>query len=97
MPEGSIETLYTLKPRNWGEPERTYPLSVSGIAGAPIAGPSKPPLRPGDAAALPVAVQVPREALPAANSALLFGVEARDDAQIRASAESRFLAPVPPR
>ena len=97
MPDGSIENVYTLKIRNMGEHERSYRLSVSGIAGATIVGTSELTLRSGDIVALPVAVQVPREALPAANSALLFGVEARDDAQIRASAESRFLAPVPPR
>ena len=97
MPDGSIENVYTLKIRNMDEHERSYRLSVSGIAGASIVGTSELTLRSGDIIALPVAVQVPREALPAANSELLFGIEARDDARVKASAESRFLAPVAPR
>lgn len=97
MPDGSIENVYTLKIRNMDEHERSFRLSVGGVAGATLVGTSELTLQSGDIVALPVAVRAPRAALSAANSALVFGIEALDDAQVQASAESRFLAPGPPR
>ncbi|MBP8925859.1 MAG: cytochrome c oxidase accessory protein CcoG [Pseudomonadales bacterium] len=97
MPDGSIENVYTLKIRNMDEHQRSFRLSISGVAGATLVGTSEMTLHSGDIVALPVAVRAPRAALSSANSALVFGIEAIDDAQVHASAESRFLAPGPPR
>jgi polyferredoxin len=93
MPDGAIENVYTLKLRNMGEQAGTFRLSVDGAEGLRIVGDENVTLNTGEVLALPVAVHADRDALAPGGVDIRFLMQSIADPELRAEAQSRFLAP----
>jgi cytochrome c oxidase accessory protein FixG len=92
MPDGAIENVYTLKLRNMGDATATFRLSVRGIEGLRLVGEDTVTISAGDVLALPVALHAPPDAVHG-GAEIEFTLQSVDDAQLQATADSRFLAP----
>ncbi len=89
-----IENSYQLKLINKTDSAHSYGISVSGIEGARVEVPNGDiRIRSGELLGVPVIVQAPREAVRGVGE-ITFTLQAEDDATIRQSRETKFVAPV---
>ncbi|PID42128.1 MAG: cytochrome c oxidase accessory protein CcoG [Proteobacteria bacterium] len=90
---GLIENTYTLKIMNMADFERTFTVEVSGLEGIAISTRREVVIDSGEVASLPASVEVDPEVLTETNSEITFTVIARDNREVVAESESRFLGP----
>ena len=92
---GLIENVYHLKLINMAENPQTYRLSISGLDGMKIIGPSEEiAIESGAVKDLPLRVQVDPIALETASSRITFHIESETNPEIRLDETARFLGPV---
>ncbi len=88
-----IENSYQLKVINKDDRAHTYTLAVAGLEGARVEIPGgEIRAQAGELVGIPVIVQAPRVAVSGVTE-VEFGLQAVDDADIRQTRESKFVAP----
>ncbi|PIE43342.1 MAG: cytochrome c oxidase accessory protein CcoG [Gammaproteobacteria bacterium] len=90
---GLIENTYTLKIMNMADFERAFQARVTGPEGIRISTRREIVVDSGEVASLPVSVEVGPGALTQTRTDILFTVIAKDDREVIADSESRFLGP----
>ena len=92
---GLIENVYNLKLINMSDDPQTYSLSVSGLAGMKIIGPSDNiAIASGAVKDVPLRVQVDPIGLQTVSSRITFHIESETHPEIRLDETARFLGPV---
>jgi cytochrome c oxidase accessory protein FixG len=94
---GEIENIYTLQILNMDEEMHSYTLSIEGLPGARIEGPTSVILSAGEVRALPLRIAAPPDEFHRPSTAFEFLIEADDGSGLQTTAESRFFAPLPDR
>ncbi len=94
--EGLIENVYTLKIVNMDEHPHTYRLSVSGLEGLRISGPSEVEVPGGSIKTLIERLQVDPANVPQTSNWVFFHIEAEDDPRLKKVQKARFLGPLNP-
>ena len=94
---GEIENVFTLQILNMDEEMHSYTLSIEGLPGARIEGPTSVILSAGEVRALPLRIAAPAGEFDRPSTAFEFLIEADDGSKLQTSAESRFFAPLPQR
>ena len=93
--EGLIENVYNLKIINMADAPQVYRLSVSGMPGMRVVGPTDGiELAGGAVKDLPLRIQVDPIGIKETSSRITFHVESRNDPEIRLDETARFLGPV---
>lgn len=91
--EGMIENSYTLKILNMDQAQHDYKIVVAGLEGVTIVGSDTATLVAGEVVEIPIRLSIDPANLKQANSTILFSVDATDDSDLHAEAESRFIGP----
>ncbi|MDF2182892.1 cytochrome c oxidase accessory protein CcoG [Neptuniibacter sp. CAU 1671] len=96
-PSGKIENVYTLKMANKEQNDHRYTISVSGLDGLELIGPSEVTISAGELLDLPLRLDLDRRYLESANTKIHFTVTAVNAPDISITEESRFIGPAPAR
>jgi cytochrome c oxidase accessory protein FixG len=91
--DGLIENSYSLQLINSAESIRRFKVSVSGLAGAQMAGDSEFEVGPAGVRMVPIRVRLEPGHAQAGSNMLQFDVEATDAPGLRVSAHSTFYVP----
>ncbi|GGY84706.1 cytochrome c oxidase accessory protein CcoG [Marinobacter zhanjiangensis] len=93
---GWIENTYTLKINNMAEVPRDFRIELGGIDSARLLRGQEPvQVDPTAQRSVPVVVEVNPEDLSDINTAIIFRIEALDNAEITDETDSRFVGPRP--
>lgn len=92
-----IQNVYTLKIANKEQVERVYRISVEGLEGLRLVNDPEVKISAGELLDYPIRLQIDRNNLRQANSAIIFTVETVDEPKVSATTESRFMGPAPGR
>ncbi|KDE38545.1 MAG: cytochrome c oxidase accessory protein CcoG [Nitrincola lacisaponensis] len=92
-----IQNVYTLKIANKEQVERVYRISVEGLEGLRLINEPEVRISAGELLDYPIRLQIDRNNLSQANSAITFTVETVDEPKVSATTESRFMGPTPGR
>lgn len=92
-----IQNVYTLKIANKEQVERVYRISVEGLEGLRLVNEPEVKISAGELLDYPIRLQIDRNNLRQANSAITFTVETVDEPKVSATTESRFMGPAPGR
>ena len=95
LPGGLIENVYTAVLVNKTEAPRKFDISVRGLEGLELAIDADEPVTaaPGEVRRLPIRIQAPSGAVPAAGADVYLVVEALGDVPETVRKETRFLGP----
>jgi cytochrome c oxidase accessory protein FixG len=92
---GLVENVYNLKIINMAEQPQRFELSISGIPGLQVVGPTRDiEVDSGAVKDVPLRVRVDPIELKQASSELTFHIESQTDPNIRLDQHARFLGPV---
>ncbi len=91
--EGLIENTYSLEVANMDNITHTYSITVSGLDGMKINGPTSVTVASGDVDEVPLRLEIDPFLLKAPNNDIEFSVVAEDDNSMLATSESRFIGP----
>lgn len=91
--DGSIENIYRLHIVNMDPQSHHFDLSLSGISGAQVLGPTRFPVDGGESREVTLRVSARPQQLSTPNTELSFEIVARDKPALRAVSESRFMKP----
>jgi len=91
--DGMVENTYALKLLNMDEQAHTFVVSASGLEGSKVIGNSRVEVEAGEALELPLRLTIDPALLHDTNVEIEFRIQAEDNPQLRATAESRFLGP----
>lgn len=92
-----IQNVYTLKIANKEQVERVYRISVEGLEDLRLVNEPEVKISAGELLDYPIRLQIDRNNLRQANSAITFTVETVDEPKVSATTESRFMGPAPAR
>ncbi len=92
--EGEIENIYSLHLLNMDRESHEFTLSIDGLAGAQLIGPSSIRLAGGETGSVGVRVRAPAQQLTRPSSNMRFVARAQDNPKLTATAESRFVKPL---
>ena len=94
-PEGLIQNVYNLKIINMDEQAQRYRLSVSGLEGLQVLGPTDDiTIESGAVADLPLRIEVDPVELESTSSEIYFHIESLITPEIKIEEHARFLGPV---
>lgn len=88
---GMIENSYTLKILNMSDRTQNFEIAVSGLEGLRITTPTQVLIESGEVYSLPTAVEIAPTAMETSRYDIEFEVRSLEDAELRATSESRFL------
>jgi polyferredoxin len=92
---GLVENVYNLKFINMAEQPQRYNLSISGISGLQVVGPTSDiEVDSGAVKDVPLRVRVDPIELKQASTEIIFHIESQTDSAIRLDQHARFLGPV---
>jgi cytochrome c oxidase accessory protein FixG len=91
--DGLIENTYLLRVINKDEAAHQYRVTVAGLPGARITGPTTVAVASGDIQELALRLGIDPALLRKTHSNIEFSIEALDDRRLRTTTESRFIGP----
>ena len=92
--DGGVENIYRLRIVNMDREGHTFSLSVDGVEGAEIRGPTRFDLEGSEIREINLRVRANADALAAPSTELRFEIVADDMSSLRTVSESRFLKPL---
>jgi cytochrome c oxidase accessory protein FixG len=92
---GLVENVYHLKVINMADQAQRFRLSISGIPGMKVIGPTRDiAVDSGAVKDVPLRVQVDPVELKSASSEIMFHIESQQDSAIKLDETARFLGPI---
>ena len=88
---GKIENAFTVKIMNMSDQKQQFELSVTGLEGLNITTKTDITVQSGEIYTLPTSVEVDPEYMKSSTYDIEFIIQSKDDPNLRAESESRFL------